>query len=772
MRKLAVLSMALLLLGCSRAFYRQDADVQTYAAVDERLNDPRWLLPPASIQPPVQSRLHDPFDPDHPPLPPDDPAAHQYMISANGMRGYKHWHKDGDAPWIESPQWRDFLQLTDDGTLVLTPDRSVELGLLHSREYQTQMENVYLVALALTLNRFEFDLHWFFRNNTIYTHDGNSSFPFESNTLATNTNFGFTKAFAAGGQLLVDFANSFVWEYNGPNQQTVSSNLLVNLIQPLLRGAGRDVRMEDLTQGERSLLYAVREFARFRKQFYVDITTQGGYLDLLLQLQSIRNFEANLKSQEQNLRMHEALYAAGSVSGLSLDQAFQGYQGARLALLQAQTGLENAFDAFKITLGLPPGIPIRLDDALLNPFQLNAPELTGLQEEAEKLLAEYRQLDAPPPLAKLKDAFNRLKEFNTRAEKIEKMIREELARWKQALGDIDPKRADDPEIARQRSQHKSLERYLTEMGKDLAELGKTLDKTGAALAEDKRAEGLQDLLKQARLQNDLMAQLFVVQTQVRVFLIKLKPIPYELGAATRYALANRLDLMNRRGQVVDAWRQIAVTANALEADLNVVATANIGTEADASNPFDLRARASSYSVGVQFDGPLNRQQERNVYRASLINYQRSRRVFMAQEDAIVQSIRDDLRQLETQRLNFEIARQSLVVAARQVEDARGRLLQAEKGQDTVTTRNVLDALNNLLAANNTLIGSWINFESGRIQLLLDMEALQVDERGMYSDEHQLRIQDLFGPGAGPGDCADQGQPVAQPVAQPIEPGRP
>ena len=41
------------------------------------------------------------------------------------------------------------------------------------------------------------------------------------------------------------------------------------------------------------------------------------------------------------------------------------------------------------------------------------------------------------------------------------------------------------------------------------------------------------------------------------------------AAAAQYALEHRLDLMNVRGQVVDAWRQLAVYANALLGTFNV-----------------------------------------------------------------------------------------------------------------------------------------------------------------------------------------------------------
>src|SRR5438132_11509277 len=132
MRWRLLLVLVLLASGCTRAFYRQQADRDTYKAIDERDHDPRWQLPSVKIEPPPESRLHDPYKPDRPPMPPDDPAADRYMQRANGMRGYRRWHKDGDAPTIENPNWRDYLQLDKDGTLVLTPKRAVELGLLHS----------------------------------------------------------------------------------------------------------------------------------------------------------------------------------------------------------------------------------------------------------------------------------------------------------------------------------------------------------------------------------------------------------------------------------------------------------------------------------------------------------------------------------------------------------------------------------------------------------------------------------------------------------------
>ena len=54
--------------------------------------------------------------------------------------------------------------------------------------------------------------------------------------------------------------------------------------------------------------------------------------------------------------------------------------------------------------------------------------------------------------------------------------------------------------------------------------------------------------------------------------------------------------------------------------------------------------------------------------------------------------------------------------------------------DPAGTLDTLGALSSLLTAKNTLIAYWVNYETGRMQLLLDMEAIQLDERGIYHDE--------------------------------------
>src|SRR5207244_3609159 len=83
---------------------------------------------------------------------------------------------------------------------------------------------------------------------------------------------GFSKLFSTGALLLFNFANQTVVELTGfPKGVTSQSTLNLDLVQPFLRGGGRAVTLEPLTQTERNLVYDIRAYSRFREQFYVSM---------------------------------------------------------------------------------------------------------------------------------------------------------------------------------------------------------------------------------------------------------------------------------------------------------------------------------------------------------------------------------------------------------------------------------------------------------------------------------------------------------------------
>src|SRR2546428_13963865 len=77
--RIALVTAGLLVLavsgGCSRAYYRQRADREANGVIAEKSRDPRWPVQDFRIEPDPRSRFAEPHCPDHPPMPPDDPAA-------------------------------------------------------------------------------------------------------------------------------------------------------------------------------------------------------------------------------------------------------------------------------------------------------------------------------------------------------------------------------------------------------------------------------------------------------------------------------------------------------------------------------------------------------------------------------------------------------------------------------------------------------------------------------------------------------------------------
>jgi outer membrane protein TolC len=753
------------LAGCSRSYYRQQADAETYPIVSQRVLSPAFDIGRTRLEPAPNSRLADPFNPDATPKPPDDPAAAVFMANPYRFRGARTWGRYGYADAIEPPGWEEALALRANGTLKLDQNSSVEIALANSREYQTALEDVYLSALALTLNRFEFDSQWFAVQGVNYARVGASSLPTESNTLTTDGRAGFTRNLAAGGQLLANFANSFVWEFTGKSQ-FVTGNFGFQFIQPLLRNFGRDVRLEGLTQAERNTLYSVREFARFRKQFWARTAVQsGGYLDLLLQVQLVRNARENLKAQQRNYDDIQSQYQGNKKSVVEVDQALQGLLGARQQILDTEIGLQNSLDQFKIVLGLPPRLPVELDDRPLDQFVVVAPDTEKLRDEVEQFrLARNKEEGAVPDAESLRRSFDDLAKLAEQAESAVRQAESDLKSW-QPLLDRPVRPGDDPE-ARERAAatYRQAAGFPEEGRKALKDLAAAVVRHRAELRDDTRKPAWEALVKDTKALTEVVDSAIAAQSLARIFRIELPAVDPDEATAIGYAKQNRLDLQNQLALVTDAWRKVIVAANALQSGLSVTAGANLLTAPDARHPFDLSNDASRYAVGLQFEGPLNRLAERNQYRAAQISYQRARRAYMALSDQIEQQVRLNLRSLRQSRTSFEISRQRLIAAARQVENERAQqaapaAAQPRGGQSRDSTLSTLQALANLNSARNDLAGTFIRYEQQRVQLLLNLEQMQLDARGFPTNAAPPRPDP--GPAARPPASGDP-TPVALP----------
>ena len=836
--------------GCSPTFWFDQANSDTYEILAENANDPAWQVPRFDVEPDPRSRFYDPYNPNHEPLPPDDPAANVYMHWLQCKKGYKSWHKLGQSLSIENPDWLVQYSINPelsaeiaasgnalDGVELpaledVTLRESIDIANINSREYQFQIENLFLAALDLTFGRFQFDVRY------LGVGGQNPQAEINRRRLANGTQeldlasrMGVNQVLPTGAQWAVELANNTLWLFSGSNQTSSVSVLSYSLVQPLLLGAGRKIVLNNLTQDERNVLYQTRILARFRKIFFTEtVAGATGFLELLQQLQIINNERGNIKRLERQVEILRALSSQKpKVQSERLDQlpanwilppelvdklefddesrllSWKGemteeqekrllalsdeenYQSTvseliqrirtevvTLDVAQLETRLaqsinrlrtferqyQDSLGIFKIFMGLPPNMPMSIDDSLLKPFELIDPLLPQIEQEIYDYVEVWAKVYVedwenpnlvPPTKAEIKEVVSGLQLL------LAKLRTDALATLEQDIKNVElllgennegvtesllalRQRRFQSEEDRQRVRQSTLNdiRLYSIIRKEMQNIESRLAGLQSFLSEDKLTNDQKKkiILEMANLREDMLRAsqgMQVIEIGLRVELITLEPFTMDISEVVRIGLSNRLDLMNQRGMVMDARRLMEVRSNALEAVLNVVVDGDVSTPLGKNKPLDFRGSQAGFRAGVEFTAPLSIVQQRNAYRESQIDYQRQRRDFMAAEDDAKFEIRRSWRQLSVLRQNFETSRVQIRLAALQYDnavEATSDPAQAGRNQGL----NLLNALTAVLEAQNGLIGNWVNYEQNRLNIYRDMGIMEIDENGIWKDD--------------------------------------
>ena len=242
---------------------------------------------------------------------------------------------------------------------VINLDRALDLAVENSREYQTQKEQLYLTALTLTGNRYEFSPQFFAESTPRIT--GSAEGP-EIGTVASR--IGVSQLLKTGGSLTMALANDLV-RYFGGKPDTVARNsaintLSVDLTQPLLRGFGiNNPAVESLTQAERNVVYAVRSYSLYQQEFAV--TTVSGYFALLTQKDIVRNNYRNYTNRVETTQYLQAR-AIDRERLSSADDARTAELTAKTDYINSLASYLSALDVFKLRLGIPLSSQLFLDD--------------------------------------------------------------------------------------------------------------------------------------------------------------------------------------------------------------------------------------------------------------------------------------------------------------------------------------------------------------------------------------------------------------------------
>jgi hypothetical protein len=139
--------------------------------------------------------------------------------------------------------------------------------------------------------------------------------------------------------------------------------------------------------------------------------------------------------------------------------------------------------------------------------------------------------------------------------------------------------------------------------------------------------------------------------------------------------------------------------------------------------------------------PLVRVAQRNNYRASLIAYQRARRVLQRAEDQVAYDVRGELRQLRELEENYKIQQRQVELAFMTVENSLDTFrappvpgFASSAANAAALTNQLIQAQASLYQAQFAMTTIWITYLNTRLQLYRDMELMPLDSRGVWIDD--------------------------------------
>ncbi|MEQ1893581.1 MAG: TolC family protein, partial [Planctomycetota bacterium] len=274
---------------------------------------------------------------------------------------------------------------------------ALQIAAENSREWQDQRERLFQTALDLTLTR------W---NYTVQEKGTLSAFLDGTGSQAENegflSNFNLFKLLGWGTRFTGDIGIDFLRDVGSGDGWDAVSHLSLNITQPILRGFGRSIVEEPLTQAERDVLYEARAYERFRRTFAVRVA--DSFFRVLEQVDRLENEEANFQNLVKLRERNEAFAEAGRLTDIQVDQARQDEFRARDRLISARRDLEHALDEFKLELGLPVEVALTLDEGGLRALEAWRGLRVDLAEHDVVALGLLYRLDHLTVMDRLVDA--------------------------------------------------------------------------------------------------------------------------------------------------------------------------------------------------------------------------------------------------------------------------------------------------------------------------------------------------------------------------------
>jgi outer membrane protein TolC len=288
---------------------------------------------------------------------------------------------------------------------------AVAIAAENNRDYQRQKEQVYLSALDLTFQRYQFENHYGVSSDYQWTSIDNPGDNGRTRQGSLTTSLSITRQLETGGLLVFDFTNTLLKNFTGitfsnGKDTTYGSLMDITFSQPLLRGAGFTIAEEPLVQSERDVYYQMRDYERFRQVFAVQVARE--YMNLLVLRDSADNARVSYLQLIDVQEQSTAKGVRGRLPEIQVGQARQAELSARNSWITLERAYQDALDGFKITLGLPMEAELEPDAADLDELRAVVPQPTPLSDTEAAAIALAHRYDHLNELARLDDTERRV----------------------------------------------------------------------------------------------------------------------------------------------------------------------------------------------------------------------------------------------------------------------------------------------------------------------------------------------------------------------------
>lgn len=231
---------------------------------------------------------------------------------------------------------------------------SLSIAMKQNRLFKSQRESLYLAGLGFTLTQFDYGPKFAAAVNYLWGKSEGAA-----TTSSLGGTFGVTQLLPTNGTLALasGLSRSYA-QGQGSLADDWQSNVGFVLTQPLLRGGGYDQYRESLTQGERSLVYAVRSFELFREGFV--ITIAGDYFALVSRKKQLGNLEFQLQMAVQDEQKNIELRKIDRKRDQDVILAKRQRITVEQQVLNARTDYKRQVESFLVDLGLDPKTAVEI----------------------------------------------------------------------------------------------------------------------------------------------------------------------------------------------------------------------------------------------------------------------------------------------------------------------------------------------------------------------------------------------------------------------------